>query len=59
MKSICLVLLFALTAFATSALAADAEAGKAKSAVCVACHGPAGVSSNPCGLIWQASKTST
>ena len=32
----------------TSALAAgDAEAGKAKSAVCAACHGVAGVSSLP------------
>lgn len=27
--------------------AADIEAGKAKSATCVACHGPAGVSTNP------------
>lgn len=29
------------------AYAADAEAGKAKAAVCVACHGPEGVSANP------------
>ena len=37
-----------LLALATpAAMAADAEAGKAKAAVCVACHGPAGVSSNP------------
>ena len=27
--------------------AGDAEAGKAKTATCVACHGPAGVSVNP------------
>ena len=33
--------------FATAVTAADADAGKAKSAVCVACHGPAGISSNP------------
>jgi cytochrome c553 len=30
-----------------SVLAGDAAAGKAKSAVCAGCHGPAGVSSNP------------
>jgi len=30
-----------------AAHAADAEAGKSKSAVCMACHGPAGVSTNP------------
>lgn len=28
-------------------MAADAAAGKAKAATCVACHGPAGVSVNP------------
>ena len=28
-------------------MAADAAAGKSKSATCVACHGPAGVSVNP------------
>lgn len=37
-----------LLVFATpAAFAADAEAGKAKAAICVACHGPEGVSSNP------------
>ncbi len=47
MKSILLVLLTALSFASTSALAADVAAGKAKSVVCAACHGPAGVSSNP------------
>lgn len=32
---------------AFSANAADLEAGKAKAATCAACHGPAGISSNP------------
>ena len=42
-------LIIALTATIVSApaFAADIEAGKAKSATCVACHGPTGVSSNP------------
>ena len=31
----------------TASLAGDAEAGKAKSATCAACHGPTGVSVNP------------
>lgn len=31
----------------SSLLAADIDAGKAKSVTCVACHGPAGVSVNP------------
>ena len=31
----------------SSTQAADIEAGKAKSATCAACHGPAGISSNP------------
>jgi cytochrome c553 len=39
------VCLFAIAS--PAAFAADAEAGKAKAAVCVACHGPEGVSSNP------------
>ncbi len=30
-----------------SAVAGDAAAGKAKSAVCAACHGAAGISANP------------
>jgi len=37
--------------FAFSANAADAEAGKAKSAVCAACHGADGNSTNP---IWPS-----
>ncbi len=36
-------LLFAIT----PAMAADAAAGKAKSALCAACHGPTGESINP------------
>lgn len=32
---------------ASAGAAGDAAAGKAKSAVCAACHGPAGISSNP------------
>jgi cytochrome c553 len=35
------------SAAATPALAADAEKGKARSAVCVACHGVEGISTNP------------
>ena len=36
-----------LTGSVTPALAGDAEKGKAKSAVCVACHGTDGISPNP------------
>ncbi|MDT8387263.1 MAG: cytochrome c [Thiogranum sp.] len=32
---------------ANAGFAADAAAGKAKSATCAGCHGPAGVSANP------------
>lgn len=35
-----------VSAFGT-AIAGDAAAGKAKAAVCAACHGPAGISANP------------
>jgi len=49
MKSFFFVLLTALMFASSSVIAADAAAGKAKSVVCAACHGPAGVSSNP---IW-------
>lgn len=44
-------ILFALAGLAltTSVQAADAEAGKAKSGGCVACHGENGISNNP---IW-------
>jgi cytochrome c553 len=48
-KSFNLTLFFALLMFAGPALAADAEAGKTKSAMCMACHGAAGISANP---IW-------
>jgi cytochrome c553 len=40
-------LLFSLLMLAGPALAADAAAGKSKSATCSACHGAAGVSVNP------------
>lgn len=39
--------LLALSLGSTTALAGDAEAGKAKSATCAGCHGPTGVSVNP------------
>lgn len=42
-----LMIMIALCLCAGPALAADAAAGKAKAAVCVACHGPEGISSNP------------
>ena len=41
------IIALALTFVSASTLAADIEAGKAKSATCAACHGPAGVSTNP------------
>lgn len=47
MYKISMVLFFTLMVCASAALAGDAAAGKAKAAVCVACHGPEGVSSNP------------
>jgi len=47
MKSLLIALLTSLLFASTSVLAGDAAAGKAKSAVCASCHGPAGVSSNP------------
>ena len=46
-KTIILSLSVALLGFTGAAQAADIEAGKAKSAVCVACHGPEGISTNP------------
>lgn len=43
-----LMSLFVVIGLATgSAMAADAEAGKAKSVTCAACHGADGKSSNP------------
>lgn len=47
MKKSPLALILCLPFAAAPALAADAAAGKAKAAVCVACHGAAGISSNP------------
>ena len=37
----------ALMGVAASASAGDAEAGRAKAATCIACHGPTGISVNP------------
>ncbi len=47
MKSFCFALLTALLSASSSVMAADAAAGKAKSAICASCHGPTGNSSNP------------
>ncbi len=48
MKKVLLsVAAIALSASMGSAVAGDAAAGKAKSAVCAGCHGPAGISANP------------
>jgi len=47
MKSFLFVLLTVLMFAASSVVAGDAAAGKAKAAVCAACHGPTGVSINP------------
>jgi cytochrome c553 len=46
--TVCLTLVSGAVVMASPAMAAgDAAAGKAKSATCVACHGAAGVSTNP------------
>ncbi len=47
MKCFSSVLVLAFAFFSSSVFAADIDAGKAKSVTCVACHGPAGVSTNP------------
>ena len=47
MKTFSLIAVLAAGFLSSSAIAADIDAGKAKSATCVACHGPAGISSNP------------
>lgn len=47
MKIISSVVVLTFAFLSSSVFAADTEAGKAKSATCVACHGPEGVSSNP------------
>lgn len=44
-----LLAVLACSFISTSVLAADIEAGKAKSATCAACHGGAGISPTP---IW-------
>ena len=43
----CLTTVLLCTAVSFNALAADPAAGAAKAALCVACHGPAGNSTNP------------
>ena len=47
MKSLLFALLTALLLASTSAMAGDVAAGKAKSAICAACHGATGHSMNP------------
>lgn len=46
-KLVTLGVVGAALTFASSAWAGDAAAGKAKSAVCAACHGAAGISAIP------------
>lgn len=47
MKSLFFTIVTALIFTSTSALAGDAAAGKAKSAMCASCHGPTGISMSP------------
>lgn len=48
MKRVLSAVLVSLAVAASgAAVAGDAAAGKAKSATCAGCHGPAGVSNNP------------
>ena len=47
MKSFLFLALTALMFTSSSAIAGDAAAGKAKSAICASCHGAAGISANP------------
>jgi len=47
MKKVVMVVAAALMGLTGAAQAADAEAGKTKSATCAGCHGAAGVSNNP------------
>ena len=49
MKSLFFALITAFIFTSTSAMAGDAAAGKAKSALCASCHGPTGISMSP---IW-------
>ena len=46
MRIITLIALLALSSLFSFAHAGDPAAGKAKSATCVACHGPEGISNN-------------
>lgn len=47
MKKIhCLLILIIMFSLSSAANAGDAEAGKAKSALCATCHGPDGISPN-------------
>lgn len=48
MKNVLAAMLVSVAVVASgAAVAGDVAAGKAKSAVCAGCHGPAGVSANP------------
>ncbi len=48
MKNLVSALVLSMAVLASGAVVAgDAAAGKAKSATCAGCHGPAGVSANP------------
>jgi len=47
MKSLFFTLMMVLIFASTSAIAGDAEAGKAKSAMCASCHGLTGISLSP------------
>lgn len=48
MKRVLSAVLVSLAVAASgAAMAGDAAAGKAKSATCAGCHGPAGISNNP------------
>ena len=49
MRKLLSTLLLSTVVLAPAALAGDIEAGKAKAAVCAACHGVAGISNAP---IW-------
>ena len=53
MKKLCLLVCMSLGLSATAMAEGDAEAGKAKSAVCAACHGPDGNSMQVCPR-WSA-----
>lgn len=45
--SACIILSASALVLSATSQAADVEAGKAKAATCVACHGPDGISINP------------